>query len=347
MIILRGFAILVGMAIIAAMAHVVTMMAGGYEATIAPLIWAAAAGLCLGSICVGVAFSEGRWVLAIVLFLALGAGEGDAILQTSEATIAARDAVVAPIRDADRARDEATKRVADAVKAKADADSAAIENAPLPGCRRECRILLEGAKSDAQDELLAARAALAALPEPRSADPLADRLHIDATTLDLIAAGLRCFAINGLGAALIAFGAHRRRKLEERKLAARAVSEMPRKAVIREAEHAAQFAVEALTPAAEHEADLLTLHDAYRGWCDSKGIEPLSAARIGAVLANLFDGTGITIADRDGRRVAIGIAVNGAVKRLSDPRFRHHGEARGDIAAHCRGGFRQGTTQRG
>ncbi len=315
MIILRGLAILVGVAIIAAMSHVVTMMAGGYAATIAPLIWAAAAGLCLGSICIGVAFSEGRWILAVALFLALAAGEGYAILQTSEATIAARDAAVAPIRDADRARDEATKRVADAVKAKADADSAAIEKAPLHGCRKECRILLEGAKADAQRELLAARAALAALPEPRSADPLADRLHIDGTTLDLIAAALRSFAINGLGAALIAFGAHRRRKIEERGPAAATISEMPRKAVIRETEHAAQFAVEALTPAAEHEADLLTLHDAYRGWCDRKGIEPLSAARIGAVLASLFDGTGIVIAERNGRRVAIGIAVNGASQR--------------------------------
>jgi hypothetical protein len=47
------------------------------------------------------------------------------------------------------------------------------------------------------------------------------------------------------------------------------------------AEHAAQFAVEA---AADDGADLLEIHNAYQGWRNSKGVEALPAAKIGAAL---------------------------------------------------------------
>jgi hypothetical protein len=40
-----------------------------------------------------------------------------------------------------------------------------------------------------------------------------------------------------------------------------------------------------------------------------KQAEALPAAKIGAALARLFDGTGITVAERDGCRVALGVVV--------------------------------------
>jgi hypothetical protein len=44
-------------------------------------------------------------------------------------------------------------------------------------------------------------------------------------------------------------------------------------------------------------------------WCATKGIEPLPAAQIGLLLAELFDGAGLSIAERDGRLMAVGVSL--------------------------------------
>ena len=131
--------------------------------------------------------------------------------------------------------------------------------------------------------------------------------------------GLGAFGANGLAACLIAFAAHGRReyRVPELTMTPIAAVETPRKTktVVRDAEHAAQFAVEALTPAHDDGADLLEIHSAYQNWCRTKGVEALPAAKIGAALSRLFDGTGITVGERDGRRVAMGVAVKSQPKR--------------------------------
>jgi hypothetical protein len=38
-----------------------------------------------------------------------------------------------------------------------------------------------------------------------------------------------------------------------------------------------------------------------RIWCETKEIEPLPAAQIGLLLADMFDGAGISIAEQDGK----------------------------------------------
>jgi hypothetical protein len=83
-----------------------------------------------------------------------------------------------------------------------------------------------------------------------------------------------------------------------------------RKLVIRKNEHAAQFAVERLRPSDDGDAtDLLAIHREYERWCKERGVKALSASRIGAALAQLFDGAGISIVERNGARVVLGVAI--------------------------------------
>lgn len=157
-------------------------------------------------------------------------------------------------------------------------------------------------------ELRDARAALARTTLPPSPTPLADRLGMAAWALDLLAAALGSLAPNGLGCGLIAFAAHGRR---EDKPAVNEPHLKLRKQVVCESDHAAQFAVECLAPAAKSQVALVDLHAAYLKWCTSKNVEALPPTHIGAHLASLFDGTGITLAESGGRQIALGVRIVG------------------------------------
>ena len=169
-------------------------------------------------------------------------------------------------------------------------------------------------RATAESELTAARAALAEAKEPPSATPLADRLGLPAWVLDLLTAGLGSMAANGLGCGLIAFAAHGRRDVNP------AVNEAAvrlRKRVVCEADHAAQFAVEYLAPAPKSRVALAALHTTYLEWCSRKQVEALPPARIGAELAALFDGTGITFMESRGKQVVLGVKVGRSSKGRS------------------------------
>jgi hypothetical protein len=102
----------------------------------------------------------------------------------------------------------------------------------------------------------AARAELAGIRMAPDQSPLAARLGLSASALDLAAAGLASLAINGLGAALLAFGAHGSGRHTEpapptapatdisTEPAARPVIAMARDGTA----HLAKFAVEAMIP---------------------------------------------------------------------------------------------------
>lgn len=234
---------LVGASIIGCVVHASIMASGGYDWASSPMMVALGCGLAIGSICVGVALGDRRFMLGGFLIIALGAGEIYALLQTAERTIAHREKQAAPLREADHKRAKAQSRIAAAAaaveKAKADtprltaalaaktaADAAAITKAAEKGCRENCRQLLQqqvenagkeigearaeiaANENEAAAELAAARQALEDLPDPVSASPLADRTGIAAWKIDLTAAALASIAANGLGAALIAFAAH-------------------------------------------------------------------------------------------------------------------------------------------
>lgn len=332
---LRSLAIFVGCLIVAATTHVAIISAGGYGSTSAPLQIAVALGLCTASVCTGAAWGDGRWILGFVFLFVMVAGEALAILTTSEVTLAARDAAAAPLVELAKKRSDALgelaaadtaspapadkSRLQAAEKAKSNAETAVREKAADKACLANCRLLLQSAVDAAQREVAAARAeldertrnesqrlqdrrtaaraAVASLPPARSATPLADRLRVAAWALDLLIAGLRSIAANGLGAALIAFGAHAggsaRGKLARCDLAplseaqVASVASTPALLALSAHDHAVRFSREMLAPA-EFDTPVSALHQAYLRWCLSKTEIPYSLREIGRELANLF-----------------------------------------------------------
>lgn len=175
----------------------------------ANLMRALALGVAVGAIAIGLAWHHGRIILAMVIALALVAGEAYGLLSTAERMVAAREATQADVRSVAADRQAATARVKAAETALAKANENAAAEASKRHCARECRTLLEGAITKAGIELVAARTALEQFPAvTASATPLADRLGWPSWAVDLIQAALASLAANGLGASLIAFGAH-------------------------------------------------------------------------------------------------------------------------------------------
>jgi hypothetical protein len=208
----RCLALVVGIGMAATAAAVSVVATGGLGQPHAWMIIAVAAGVIAGSIVIG----QSGWRWALVIGIALLAGEAYALLSTAERVIAARAAVSAPHVAQEARRTKAENRVDAAVQAKAEADAAAIAKAAEKACAKNCRVLLEGAKQDAANELRLAREALDALPAPTGeAAPLASRLGVEAWVVDLVSAALASIACNGLACALIAFASHAPATLRE------------------------------------------------------------------------------------------------------------------------------------
>ena len=240
---LRAVAILVGLGLLGATAHVTIQHTGGYATAHAVLTLAIAAGVGIGALCIGRAWSEKRRALAMLIGVALLCGELFGLMATGERLVAAREAAQAPLRAASDAISKAADRVRQAeaavqnvpatpprlkqaIEAKGRAETLVAEKAAERGCAVNCRQLLQAAVDDAQREVTAAREAaevmrqraeatlataradLAAMNPPASASPLADRLGVPAWALDLLTAALGSIAANGLGCCLLAFGAH-------------------------------------------------------------------------------------------------------------------------------------------
>lgn len=220
-IIPRTLAVVAGVGILAAAAHAVIAATGGFREPHAMMVIAATVAVVAGS----VAMAHATWTWALALALGLMFGEAYAVLSTADRIVAQREVRYAPARAAAEARQKAEERLAKAEGAKAAADTAALEKAAQRDCAKNCRALLEQAKAETATELSAARSALGSLPAAPVAVPLAHRLRIDAATLDLIVAVLGSLAANGLGAVLIAFGAHGRR--QERAAAVQPVLDEP------------------------------------------------------------------------------------------------------------------------
>lgn len=293
---LRAIAILVGAATIGAATHAAILAAGGYSAPGAPLQMAVAASVVVGSVAIGVAWRESRWAVLLALVAALAAGEAYAVMLTAERTIAAREAAVSPAKASADARQAAEARLRRAEAAKSVADAAILGEASKAGCKVECRRLLEGAMESARTELDAARTSLAASPAPMSASPLADRLGIPAWAWDLTQAALASIAANFMGAALVAFGAHGARPP---RVATIEIVEPARQLPPSPREHAAAFARQTLIPATD-ETSMLTVFEAYRAWCASRGEPALPAREIGKALLDLFDRLRLPVAVVDG-----------------------------------------------
>lgn len=298
-------AIITGCFIVGGATHAAIMTGGGYGGHEWIILASVGLGLVVGSICVGMAMRERRKALAWVLCIALAAGELFGLINTAERVISTRENAQAPFVSASLSRKAAEQRVARAETSKAAADRAVIDKAADKGCAANCRKLLQDQVDAATTEIEAARHALAGLPSPRVATPLADRLGLPSWALDLIAATLASIAANGLGAALIAFGAHRQTGGHVMPPVV-AMAEQPAAAPIEcpvtsapialapplsPREHAAEFIRASLRRDPSSSVDTRALYEVYRSWCAENQIEPLPS--IGIELGHLFKGLGL------------------------------------------------------
>ncbi len=338
------------------MAHSAVIAAGGYGSTGAIMPLALAAGLAVGAIAVGIAWRERRWLIAVLLMIALVAGEAWGLLTTAGRVMAQREEAQTPLRAAGDLRTKAVERVAvaeallaaaprsarltAAEQRKIAADEAVVAKAAETGCAANCRMLLaqqvelaaaevaaaraeiDGAKAKAEAELQAARVALAAVPVPASSTPLADRLGLAGWQVDLASAGLASVAANGLAALLLAFSAHWPRRHPSSVIDA--ISEtssaqlpMPQPPARLPDMEANRFAVDTLRPDAEGSTRLHDLRDAYHRWCAARGLEPLPDREIAAALNALFARIGLTGAGSGSEAAIVGVTIRPALPALA------------------------------
>lgn len=324
-VVIKLLAVLAGLALLGATAHVTVLATGGYGDPHAVLVLAIAGGVGVGGLAVGAAWGEGRAMLAIIIVTMIAAGEAFGLLQTGERLIASREAKQAPAREAVRARQEAADRVqtaeealaglpetssrlAVAIEAKRAVDATVAARASERGCAAHCRALLEQQVSAAEAEVVAARqeiadrrqaaertlsearAIYASAPKLPSATGLADRVGVPPWALDLVMAGLGSLAANGLGCALLAFGAHGGRRRPET-IGTYEVS-LP---VQRPVGEVKAFCVDCMHPGTGQSFGLPEAYRFYRAWCAAQGRAPLEPGDFADGLAELVKRLGVPV----------------------------------------------------
>ena len=351
---LRALAIVSGIALVAAAAYAsLTHVNAGPTSPYGVITLAVAGGLIVGALCFGAAWSSGRRAIALAIALGMLSGELYALILTGERVVGTREAVQVSIREAAERRQTAARRVGEAeatlasahsssrleraLAAKTAADLAVIDKSAERGCASNCRALLQAQVDAAQREVEtahlerdgslqrasqaveAARAELAGIGPVPDQSPLAARLGLPGSALDLAAAGLASLAINGLAAALLAFGAHGTRRHTEPAMPTAhtidAATDMPPVKMIANARdglaHVAKFAVEAMIPDPEARTPARDVRAAYLRWCRESGHDTLPARDLADHLAALCAKAGLNI-DADGRHPIIhGIRLRG------------------------------------
>lgn len=338
-----GSALIAGVAVLGFNANETIQATGGYSTSHALLTMAAALALGIAACCLGRAYQSKRRAVFFALLFAVIAMEAWTFLTTGERIVNQRDALAEPARiqiahrhavearvsTAKQAVPVSTPRLDAALRAKQLADGALISDAAEKSCASNCRQLLSKAVDEAAQELTVARhelkilkskslavlaeaeAEFAALPPAKTETPFADRLGLPGWGLDLIMAALKSIGVNGLGGALLAFGAHSKRKVGTEAVAAPALSmpALPKpaksrsstKRSVRDARvEASQFAATVFRPATDGRIQLGDIHEAYLDWCRVNAIEPLPVESIGGAMNKMFQEVGL---HRDGKAI--------------------------------------------
>ncbi|OYW53031.1 MAG: hypothetical protein B7Y80_18920 [Hyphomicrobium sp. 32-62-53] len=301
--VLRVLAVIAGTAVIAAATHANVVHAGGYGSNDAALIIAIAALLAVGMGFVSATFAEGRRLSAILLGICILSGETYWVLLNAEREFVARDALTAPVAEAQRKYSDAQHRVETAAQAKRSADAAAISEAAKRDCASNCANLLLDARDRADAELAAARSALAAMPVPPSAVPLPERLGIASWAWDLIMAASRALAVLGgsLAIGLALHGCRERPSAPAERRERVEIVEPP----LAKREHVARFLHAVLRPDPDGHASLRALHGRYGDWCPTP--QRLPPAELGAELRAILEVLGLRC-----EKVANDVVVHGA-----------------------------------
>ena len=171
--VLQGLALIVGLGLLAATAHVIIEANGGYGTLQATLMMAHAVGVGVGALCIGALWFSGRRRLAVWLFGAMVAGELFGVVSltaTAQSVRRERAALEEQQRALDRvekawkvwealkAPPEPSQRLKDALDRKTTADAAVVENSAKEGCAANCRELLQAQANAANGEVEQARA---------------------------------------------------------------------------------------------------------------------------------------------------------------------------------------------
>lgn len=343
-----------GLVALVASGYMAVEASGGMASASAPGLIALVVILAVGAAAIGHALAGKHVAIAVVIGLGMLAGEAAAMLQTAQRVTAAREAVRAPMAAVaakrqfaadELAKAEAAKpmladraRLNAAERAKSEADAAARDKSTDNGCRANCRLLLQAAVDSAAREVETARselatleakqatavasriekakAALAALPPPQSATPLADNTGLPEWALDVFEALALSLAINLPASALIALGfkmgAAPPLKLigapRETSIASPIKLLSPHTSTRDAMAEAERFGIAMLRPDRDARLSASDLRAAYLNWCDATGIQPLPIGEIATALGKLFRKSGIVVDD--------GAALGVVVKRL-------------------------------
>ena len=305
------------MGVVGTAMHLNVMHTGGYQAEDAPLSMAVAALVAFGMGFVSWAFTEGFRGGAILLGILLLVGEGYWLLTNADRELVARKVQTAPITEAQRTRNIAEKRLADAKKAKADADKAAFHEAAKPGCKAHCASMLAATQNTANAELATACAAYAAAQIPKSATALAANLGVEQWQWDLFIATLRSGMI-AAGALVLGIAIHPSRKakvaVDPPTAPERPVPASHRLTTLacplNRREHVSQFLHAVIRPD-EVSADfsLRALHGKYPDWCRTHAIEQLPPPALGREIRAVIDVIGLECEPRDGDVIIRGASL--------------------------------------
>ena len=364
---LRELATVVGIGLLLVTAHVTVQATGGYGHPHALLTISLAIGVGVGSLVIGHAYSNGSRGITFAIVGAMLCCEAFNVYQTCDRLISIRDAAQAPAVQAESeqakvrevlasAKSElgalmSTRRLDAARETKARADTAVREQASLPGCAVNCRALLEKQVQDANAELSSAQlelrdlrsrveskvssseVALGSIKIPSSGNGLAVRLGVAPWLLDVIVATLGAIGANGLGAGLLAFGAHRPRVVTDLKPTAtestavedetppvtRPVQKPARRSQLDIKSHVEKFGLADFKPCKQESVMLTEVVSAYESWCLRTGKDPLPVKEFVPEIANIARRFGLET-EKIGNDVKI---VGLTLKSLSDPPSIH------------------------
>lgn len=334
-----------GVAVVASATWANIVHAGSWSTPDALVMIAVATLVALGTAGADATWRGGRRVWAVALGLCLCAGEVFVMASVIEREIATRETRVAPLLEAKARREAAQTRIAAAETATKEAAAAVVSEAAKPGCRRECAALLKDNALRAEEELAAARGALAALPAVRSAAPLAEHIGMPGWAYELGLAILRSLAVFG-GSIAIGLTIHATGRLHGRDrdaaeqpsavtaepMATRvamngdwpspAILEAPaiprvalaapaNDAVGGEIGNVTLFMAECVRPSKRSRIEVGDLYAAYEAWCRARGLAAKARPYFAADASAVIEHVGIATADKGDKVYLIGARLTG------------------------------------
>lgn len=337
-----GFGV-VGIAAMAAMAHVTIAWTGGYGTAHAIPTIVIAFIVSVFALSLGRILDSRRYVIAAIMLTIMVGVEFVACIRTAERLIEARVERQLPLQKIKQERHRARLRVetaqehADSLSSPSPrlaASLAALEatraniskKAAERGCATNCRKLLQAQsdaahkevdrarsalnaqRSQAQQELTEAQTALSAIPAARSSTVSADRLGVEPWILDVVTSVLLSVFGNAGAAVCLYLAGHPQRRREVRSEES-AVSAIELHEVRDELKHAALFVKQCMDPSEDEHIPISEVRHIYLRWASQGGYRPLSGAEFKEALVGICKVSGLEMRTRRREPVVTGMVA--------------------------------------